>query len=44
VEVEYDQGLTRGTTVVDVHGVTGNPPNTHVALDTLITPGSWNSW
>ena len=32
-EVEYDQGLTRGTTVVDVHGVTGNAPNIHVALD-----------
>jgi len=33
VEVEYGQGPTRGTTVVDVHGVTGNAPNTHVALD-----------
>ena len=33
VEVEYGQGLTRGTTVVDVHGVTGHPPNTHVALE-----------
>jgi inosine-uridine nucleoside N-ribohydrolase len=33
VEVEYGQGLTRGTTVVDVHGVTGHAPNTHVALE-----------
>jgi pyrimidine-specific ribonucleoside hydrolase len=33
VEVEYGQGLTRGTTVVDVHGVTGHAPNTQVALE-----------
>jgi pyrimidine-specific ribonucleoside hydrolase len=33
VEVEYGPGLTRGTTVVDLHGVTGLPPNTHVALE-----------
>jgi pyrimidine-specific ribonucleoside hydrolase len=33
VEVEYGLGLTRGTTVVDVHGVTGHAPNTHVALE-----------
>ncbi|HXA60498.1 MAG TPA: nucleoside hydrolase [Streptosporangiaceae bacterium] len=33
VEVEYGQGLTRGTTVVDVHGVTGHAPNAHVALE-----------
>ena len=33
VEVEYGQGLTRGATVVDLHGVTGQPPNTHVALE-----------
>jgi pyrimidine-specific ribonucleoside hydrolase len=32
-EVEYGPGPTRGTTVVDVHGVTGHAPNTHVALD-----------
>jgi hypothetical protein len=33
VEVEYGQGPTRGTTAVDVHGVTGHAPNTHVALE-----------
>jgi inosine-uridine nucleoside N-ribohydrolase len=33
VEVEYGHGPTRGTTVVDVHGITGHVPNTHVALD-----------
>jgi inosine-uridine nucleoside N-ribohydrolase len=33
VEVEYGPGLTRGSTVVDMHGVTGNAPNTHVALE-----------
>jgi purine nucleosidase/pyrimidine-specific ribonucleoside hydrolase len=33
VEVEYGQGLTRGTTVVDLHGVTGHAPNTHVGLE-----------
>jgi len=33
VEVEYGQGPTRGTTVVDMHHVTGHPPNTHVALE-----------
>lgn len=33
VEVEYGMGLTRGTTAVDVHGVTGDGPNTHVALE-----------
>ncbi|HZE30469.1 MAG TPA: nucleoside hydrolase [Actinoallomurus sp.] len=33
VEAEYGSGLTRGTTVVDVHGVTGQVPNTHVALE-----------
>jgi pyrimidine-specific ribonucleoside hydrolase len=33
VEVEYGPGLTRGTTVVDVHGVTGHAPNTRVALE-----------
>ena len=33
VEVEYGQGLARGATVVDVHDVTGQVPNTHVALD-----------
>ena len=33
VEVEYGQGLTRGSTVVDLHGVTGRPPNAHVALE-----------
>ena len=33
VEVEYGPGLTRGATVVDVHGVTGHAPNTDVALE-----------
>jgi inosine-uridine nucleoside N-ribohydrolase len=33
VEVEYGPGLTRGTTVVDFHGVTGRAPNAHVALE-----------
>lgn len=33
VEVECGHGPTRGTTVVDVHGVTGQVPNTDVALD-----------
>jgi len=33
VEVEYGHGLTRGTTVVDGHGVTGREPNTDVALE-----------
>jgi pyrimidine-specific ribonucleoside hydrolase len=33
VEVECGPGLTGGTTVVDVHGVTGQVPNTHVALE-----------
>jgi inosine-uridine nucleoside N-ribohydrolase len=33
VEVECGQGPDRGTTVVDVNGVTGHVPNTDVALE-----------
>ena len=32
VEVETESDLCRGRTVVDVHRVTGRPPNAHVAL------------
>jgi pyrimidine-specific ribonucleoside hydrolase len=33
VEVDYGRTLSRGTTIVDIHDVTGQPPNAHVALE-----------
>lgn len=33
VSIELTGDLTRGATVVDVHGVTGQPANVHVAMD-----------
>ena len=41
VSIELNGDLTRGATVVDVHGVTGREANVHVALD-LDVDQFWN--
>jgi inosine-uridine nucleoside N-ribohydrolase len=41
VEVELTGTHTRGATVVDLHGVTGRPPNARVAMH-LDRPGFWD--
>jgi inosine-uridine nucleoside N-ribohydrolase len=41
VDVELTGTHTRGATVVDLHGVTGKPPNARVALD-LDRAGFWD--